>query len=104
MTETSIPTNPTESTYIESISDPFFKTIAELVIPPSVSDDNDNLKPAAIRLDDLEVTIRKHLFEILLSDGGDDDVKEIVSKVGSYWKSTLDLCHHLVYYATNGIG
>lgn len=60
------------------------------------------------RLEDLEITIRRKLFELLLlqesSNDHNSDTNSVVTTatadvVGAFWKSFLDLCHHLVHHA-----
>jgi THO complex subunit 1 len=104
---------PTDVDYIDSIEDLFFKSVAQQVIITDadqiVAADETNR-----RLEDLEIGIRKKLFELLQeneklecnNDQDEDDIKEsdnneIADVIGTFWKSTLDLCHHIVHHASS---
>ena len=58
-------TSPTDAGYLDSIQDPFFKSLAQQAIPKNASTDNDDLPSAATRLEDLEMAVRKPLFDIV---------------------------------------
>ncbi|KAL3934475.1 MAG: hypothetical protein SGARI_003364, partial [Bacillariaceae sp.] len=93
--------NPTDADYLGSIQDPFFKSLAEQAIP-ATTDDEVTLPPAATRLEGMEMAVRKHLFHLTVDmqarDGKSNN--HFVREIGAFWKSTLDLCHHLVYHAS----
>jgi len=98
---------PTDIEYVDSIKDIFFKSVAQQVIADAQSGD-ETVMSASQRLENLEIAVRKQLFEILqentlqrIQEGhieGDDNNK-IADTIGSFWKSTLDLCHYLVHHA-----
>ena len=103
---------PTDVDYIDSIEDLFFKSVAQQVIITDAQQggaaDETNR-----RLEDLEIGVRKKLFELLQEneklqcyDHDEDDIKEsdnneIADVIGTFWKSTLDLCHHIVHHASS---
>lgn len=109
----------TDTDYVDSIEDPFFKSIARQVVDvDSVSVDKqntigdiENAATANKRLEDLEVTIRRKLFELLLllqessNHNSNDRNKNTINTgtaadtIGAFWKSSLDLCHHFVHFA-----
>ena len=89
--------------YIDSIEDPFFKTVAQQVIGNSSdSGQKDDDVLVKDRLEVLEIALRKKLLELLLSlQGGNEtaDGKSAADVIGAFWKSSLDLCHHFVHHA-----
>jgi len=102
---------PTEMEYVDSIKDAFFKSIAQQVIitDAKYGEETVTMMSASERLENLEIAVRKKLFEILqenthlrIKEEGDDkgnDNNKIADTIGIFWKSTLDLCHHLVHHA-----
>jgi hypothetical protein len=61
---------------------------------------------AAVRADHLEIQLRQHLFQLVqqaitLPDSGSDiDIKPL----GDFWRSSLELCVHLVYFSEHDNG
>lgn len=108
----------TDVDYIDSIEDPFFKSVAQQVVSVVRVDNTDGApqnnnigdveKAASIiankKLEDLEIAVRRKLLELLLllqqnDDHNTADTKNAADVIGVFWKSTLDLCHHLVHHA-----
>ncbi len=91
--------------YIDSIEDPFFKTQAQQVIGnrSDGGQEEDDDAPVKDRLEDLEIALRKKLLGLLLSlqERGNEsaDGKSAADMIGTFWKSSLDLCHHFVHHA-----
>ena len=107
----------TDVDYIDSIEDPFFKSVAQQVVSvvrvdrtdgaPQNNNTGDVEKAASImankKLEDLEIAVRRKLLELLLLLQENDDhntagTKNAADVIGVFWKSTLDLCHHLVHH------
>lgn len=92
-------TMPADEAYLTSIQDPFFKSVANQVIPPTAS--SGSLASASIRLDDLEIAVRKQLLHILMEQRQiNSSDEEGAHAVGTFWRSALDLCHHLVHQSS----
>mmetsp|Transcript_9426 Transcript_9426/g.23485 ORF Transcript_9426/g.23485 Transcript_9426/m.23485 type:complete len:896 (-) Transcript_9426:305-2992(-) len=96
----------TDVDYIDSIEDPFFKLVAQQVrggATDGAQEEDDNKKDvsAKYRLEDMEISIRKRLLELLLSlqEGENADGSRAADVIGVFWKSCLDLCHHFVHHA-----
>jgi THO complex subunit 1 len=113
----------TDVDYIDSIEDPFFKSVAQQVVSVVRVDNTDgalqnnnigDVEKAASaivskKLEDLEIAIRRKLLELLLllqengnrncDDHNNADTKNAADVIGVFWKSSLDLCHHLVHHA-----
>ncbi|KAL3914447.1 MAG: hypothetical protein SGILL_006099, partial [Bacillariaceae sp.] len=90
--------NPTDADYLGSIQDPFFKSLAEQAIPATADDE---VPPAATRLEGMEMAVRKQLFQTAMDMKDNASEDEFVKAIGAFWNSTLDLCHHLVYHASS---
>jgi len=104
--------NCTDERYIDSIEDPFFESLARQVVGAGTDvADAEIAASANRRLEDLEVAVRRKLL-VLLQETDDDgsnyqnatvtigkDGTAIADAIGVYWKSFLDLCHHLLHHA-----
>ena len=115
-------TRATDLEYVDSIEDPFFRSVARGVLSVDFNTDTaseeEKASSATRRLEDLEISARKKLLELLLSlqddSTGDHGATNIPGAaattgarddagasdaIGVFWKSSLDLCHHLVHYS-----
>lgn len=97
-----------DANYIDSIDDPFFKSVARRVVSAGTGDvlqsnsaEIDKAASANKRVEELEISIRRKLLELLLlqESGKSADATAVANVIGVFWKSSLDLCHHLVHHA-----
>uniref|UniRef100_A0A7S4ANT1 THO complex subunit 1 n=1 Tax=Pseudo-nitzschia australis TaxID=44445 RepID=A0A7S4ANT1_9STRA len=107
---------PTDAGYIDSIEDPFFKSVAKQVVDVKTNaesqdntiSDGEKVAYASRRLEDMEISVRRELLALLLLQGnrqetadgpGNDHSTANADTIGVFWKSSLDICHHLVHHA-----
>eukprot|EP00980_Cylindrotheca_fusiformis_P029633 scaffold23625_cov137-Cylindrotheca_fusiformis.AAC.18 len=85
--------SPKDASFVESLTEPW-KSIASKVIP--LDDAESPLESASERLEQLEIDCRSHIFEVLKNRN-----QNIAEAIGDCWKTALNLCFHLVYYASS---
>jgi THO complex subunit 1 len=86
-------TSPKDASFIDSLSEPW-KSITSKVIPPA--DATEPLAQASDRLEQLEIDSRFHMFELLR-----DPKRNNAETIGECWKSALNLCFHMVHFASS---
>ena len=108
----------TDLEYIDSIEDLFFKSVAQQTVGLGTNGSQEknaekriDAASAKDQLEDLEISMRKKLLELLLAlqessdsqnantKSPDDTTKAASDVIGAFWKSSLDLCHHFVHHA-----
>ena len=79
-----------KETYLTTLPEPW-KTIASEAIPSGESP----YPTASIRLEQLEMSSRSNLLKLLMVD----DNNNKANKIGTTWRTALDMCHHMVHFA-----
>lgn len=89
-------TDPMNAAYLDTLPEPW-KSLMDQVLPTAA-----NATPPLKRMDQLELAVRSQFLDHVVVDGsytGDDD-NDIYQVAGQYWKATLDVCLHVVHFAS----
>jgi THO complex subunit 1 len=109
--EQNLKVKPQDPDYLQSLQEPL-RSIAASAIPAAdanASGSSPMKLTAAVRADHLEIQLRQHLFQFVQqtislqgdsSDGSDTSIKPL----GDFWRSSLELCLHLVYFSEHDNG
>jgi THO complex subunit 1 len=100
---------PQNPNYLTSLEEPL-RSIAASAIPAADATATATAT-AAVRADHLEIQLRQHLFQfvqqaITHQDSGSDGLRSDINvkPLGVFWRSSLELCLHLVYFSEHDNG
>ena len=93
---TTLPPECLKTSFVDSMPEPF-QGIARECIPL----DTKTLLPASERADLLEIQLRSQLLK-LVQESLEDSDDAALEDVGIFWKGSLELCLHLVYFCDKG--
>jgi THO complex subunit 1 len=105
--EQNVKSKPQDPDYLQSLPEPL-RSIASSAIPAANAPVN-LAATAAVRADHLEIQLRQHLFQFVKQaitvPGGTSDGSNInIKPLGDFWRSSLELCLHLVYFSEHDNG